>query len=153
MTIKGASIWKNPKGYLPGATQPLLPFHAAISLLFIILSGTWLALHLLNRGHIAAPQHLITICVLLGMVEACMDYADVYSVNSSGFVTPALTVAAALTASLFKTWVRLTVLLLARGYGTFRPFGADRDCYVFGAPSAHRCDVSAARRVATGSTV
>lgn len=76
---------------------------------------------------------MVTVCVLLGMVEAGMDYADVYSVNSSGFISPLLSATAALVASVFVTSVRLTVLLLARGFGTFRPFAVTRDCYAFGA--------------------
>jgi hypothetical protein len=130
--VKGTTVWKNPKGYLPGTKQPLLPFHAAISLLYVLLSGTWLSFHLIHKGQIQAPQHLVTLCVTLGMIESCMDYADVYSVNSSGFMRPIVTVAAIAVSCMFKTIVRLTVLLLARGFGTFRPVGGDRDCYVFG---------------------
>jgi Lung seven transmembrane receptor len=114
-----------------------MPFHASISLLYIMLAGTWLAMHLLNKGHISAPQHLVTVCVTLGMAESCLDYADVYSINSTGFMTAGLTVATITTACLFKTAVRVTVLLIARGFGTFRPVARDRYCATFGAP--YRC--------------
>jgi Lung seven transmembrane receptor len=131
--VKGNTVWKNPRGYLPGARQPLMPFHASISLLYLILAGTWLALHLLNQGHISAPQHLVTVCVAFGMLEASLDYADVYSINGSGFISPALSGVTMVVACAFKACVRVTVLLIARGFGTFRPASYDCKVALFGA--------------------
>ena len=129
----GRSVWKNPRGYLPGERQPLLPFHAALSLLYAILALTWLALHLLNARHVFAQQHLITLCLALGMLEACLDYADMHGVNSHGFNRAPLMVAAAAVAGAFRAAVRVTVLLLARGFGTLRPSGVDRTSMWLGA--------------------
>ena len=131
--VKGNTVWKNPKGYLPGARQKLLPFHASISFLYLILAGTWLSMHLFNHGHISAAQHLVTLCVGLGMLESCLDYADFYTVNSSGFLSPALTMAGIAAAATFHTCVRASILLLARGFGTFRPAAFDRNCAILGA--------------------
>jgi hypothetical protein len=129
----GATVWKNPKGYLPGEKQPLLPFHAAISLLYIMLAATWLSLNLLNSSHTCA-QHFVTLCVFLGMLESCMDYAEVYSVNSKGILRPQLAMAAAIVACTFKACTRVIVLLLAGGIGILRPYSVDRQVVLLGAP-------------------
>jgi hypothetical protein len=138
VTAGGATVWKNPKGYLPGEKQPLLPFHAAISLLYILLAATWLSLNLLNSSNTCA-QHFVTLCVFLGMLESCMDYAEVYTVNSKGILQPQLAFAAAFVAAMFHACTRVVLLLLAGGIGILRPYFVDRRTLMLGAHTTRFC--------------
>lgn len=90
--MHGETVWKNPRGFLPGGQQPLLPFHASIALLYMLIGVTWLFTHSLHRGHILPQQYLITLVVVLGMTESAMNYGDYASLNESGFPNHALQV-------------------------------------------------------------
>jgi hypothetical protein len=63
----------------------------------------------------ARVQHLATDCVFLRMLESCMDYAEVYTVNSKGILQPQLAFAAACVAAMFHECTRVLILLLAGG--------------------------------------
>lgn len=90
--MHGETIWKNPRGFLPGGQQPLLPFQAAVALLYALIGGTWILAHLLHRGAVLPQQYLITVAVVLGATEACMSYGDMASLNETGFPNHALQV-------------------------------------------------------------
>eukprot|EP00892_Ulva_mutabilis_P006518 jgi/Ulvmu1/4238/UM191_0011.1 len=124
--VHGETVWKNPRGFLPGGQLPLLPFHASVALLYMLVGVTWLFTHLLHRGLILPQQYLITLVVVLGMTEAAMNYADLASLNETGFANYALQGGSIVVAAAYKATVRLTTLLLSRGVGTLRPSGFER---------------------------
>lgn len=113
--MHGDTIWKNPRGFLPGGQQPLLPFHAAVALLYGLIGGTWLLAHLVHRGALLPQQHLITVAVVLGTTEACMNYGDMASLNETGFPNHALQVRSTTGGRGMGAAYRVTPLRPARG--------------------------------------
>lgn len=134
VTVHGNTVWKNPHGYLPGAKQPLLAFHASMSLMYLLLTGTWLALASLYRSMMAAPQHMVSVCVVLGLFEASLEYADIDRIQVAGTASSFVAGVSVAFACAYKAALRCAILLLARGRGTFRPFTVDRSCLATGAP-------------------
>lgn len=126
IVVKGKTVWKNPSGYLPGTMQPLLPFFSSMGLLYAFLGAAWLGVHAFARGAGFAQQHTITAIVAAGMLESCFNYVDLLDFNRTGVRHAAMAVVSAVLGSLKRSGLRLTVLLLARGFGVLRKSGCDR---------------------------
>jgi hypothetical protein len=124
--VFGESIWKNPRGYLPGSLQPILPFRGSIALLYMLIGVTWLCLHMMHRSPVLLQQQLVSLTLMLGMLESCIDYADSSSLNESGRPNYALQGGGIVVASAYKATMWLTVLLLSRGFGSLRHSGHGR---------------------------
>jgi Lung seven transmembrane receptor len=131
--VFGESVWKNPRGYLPGSLQPILPFHASISLLYVLIGLTWLGVHFLHRNPVLPQQQLVSLTLMLGMLESCIDYSDSARLNATGRPNYALQGGSNVVSAAYKSSLWLTILLLARGFGSVRTSGYERYPLLLGA--------------------
>lgn len=80
----------------------------------------------MHRSHVLPQQQLVTLTLMLGMLESCMDYTDTSRLNATGRPNYALKGGGIVVSAAYKSSLWLTVLLLARGFGFLRSTGNGR---------------------------
>ncbi|KAI5067438.1 hypothetical protein GOP47_0017966 [Adiantum capillus-veneris] len=121
LTIEGATIWKNPTGYLPGSMAPLLGFFGIMSLAYILLGFVWFLHALWLWKNMSKLQNQITVIIALGMLEMTLWYFDYANFNTTGQRPVGITFWAVTFGALKKTLSRLLLLGVSLGYGIVRP--------------------------------
>ena len=122
VTVDGATEWKNPTGYLPGAMIPLVRLSAAAAALYAVVGALWLAACArAGRGDVGSLQAALASVVALGAAEHAVWFADYSAFNASGR-RPVATTGVALAAGVARrTLARYVALAVALGHGVMTP--------------------------------
>ena len=72
LKVSGSTVWKNPRGYLPGMMGPNLPFFGMLSLCFLMLGLAWMLVMAVRWRDLINLHYYVGFVVLLGMLEASM---------------------------------------------------------------------------------
>lgn len=129
LSVRGATTWKNPSGYLPGMVRFMLPFYGFLSLAYLALGAAWVVASAARWQTLMPLQYCVALVVALGMAESSAWYFDYVNFNATGYRPYAATVFAVLLGSARKALSRSLVLVVAMGYGVVRPTlgGVTRD--------------------------
>lgn len=121
VAVTGETVWKNPRGYLPGMMTPYLNFFGAMSIAYLLLGLLWLLQYCRFWRDLLQLQHCVTAVVALGMLEMSAWYFDFVNFNASGFRPVDITVWAVTLGAVRKTVSRVLILVVAMGFGVVRP--------------------------------
>eukprot|EP00897_Mesotaenium_endlicherianum_P005253 jgi/Mesen1/4756/ME000242S03931 len=121
VSVSGATIWKNPGGYLPGMMAPFLTFYGYMSLAYLVLGLLWFLQYARFWLEIIQLQNCVTVVIFLGMVEMATWYFDFVNFNATGFRPVGITIWAVLLGAVRKTVSRLLILVVSMGFGVVRP--------------------------------
>ena len=121
LSVRGATTWKNPSGYLPGMVRFMLPFYGVLSLAYLALGAAWVVASAAKWRTLMPLQYCVALVVALGMAESSAWYFDYVNFNATGYRPYAATVFAVLLGSARKALSRSLVLVVAMGYGVVRP--------------------------------
>lgn len=118
VTVDGATEWKNPTGYLPGAMIPLVRLSAVAAAAYAVVGGLWLVACLrAEKGDVGTLQGALAAVVALGAAEHAVWFADYSAFNASG-KRPVATTGVALAAGVARrTLGRYVALAVALGHG------------------------------------
>ncbi|RDX74322.1 Transmembrane protein 87B, partial [Mucuna pruriens] len=120
-TIQGRTVWRNPKGYLPGKMAPLMTLYGLMSLAYLLLGLAWFLRFLQFWKDIIHLHYHITAVIALGMCEMAVWYFEYANFNSTGTRPMGITLWAVTFTSVKKTLSRLLLLVVSMGYGVVRP--------------------------------
>ncbi|XP_061369495.1 uncharacterized protein LOC133312342 [Gastrolobium bilobum] len=119
--IKGRSVWRNPKGYLPGKMAPLMTLYGFMSLAYLLLGLVWFLRFVQFWKDIIQLHYHITAVIALGMCEMAVWYFEYANFNSTGTRPMGITLWAVTFTSVKKTLSRLLLLVVSMGFGVVRP--------------------------------
>ncbi|GMH10046.1 hypothetical protein Nepgr_011887 [Nepenthes gracilis] len=119
--INGKTVWRNPDGYLPGKSVPLLTFYGIMSLAYLGLGLIWLLRFVRFWKDIMQLHYHITAVIALGMLEMAFWYFDYSNLNSTGKRPMGVTTWAVTLTAVKSTLSRLLLLVVSMGYGVVRP--------------------------------
>ncbi|XP_014516745.1 transmembrane protein 87B [Vigna radiata var. radiata] len=129
-TIQGRTVWRNPKGYLPGKMAPLMTLYGFMSLAYLLLGLCWFLRFVQFWKDIIHLHYHITAVIALGMCEMAVWYFEYANFNSTGTRPMGITLWAVTFTSVKKTLSRLLLLVVSMGYGVVRPtLGGNRIAY------------------------
>ncbi|XP_020214827.1 transmembrane protein 87B [Cajanus cajan] len=120
-TIQGRTVWRNPKGYLPGKMAPLMTLYGFMSLAYLLLGLAWFLRFVQFWKDIIHLHYHITAVIALGMCEMAVWYFEYANFNSTGARPMGITLWAVTFTSVKKTLSRLLLLVVSMGYGVVRP--------------------------------
>lgn len=122
VTVDGATEWKNPTGYLPGAMIPLVRLSAVAAAAYAGVGALWLlACARADRSDVGSLQGALAAVVALGAAEHAVWFADYSAFNASGR-RPVATTGVALAAGVARrTLGRYVALTVALGHGVMTP--------------------------------
>lgn len=120
-TITGRTVWRNPRGYLPGKMQPLMTFYGLMSLAYLVLGLVWFMRFVQFWKDILQLHYHITVVIGLGMCEMAFWYFEYANFNSTGVRPMTITLWAVTFTAVKKTVSRLLLLVVSMGYGVLRP--------------------------------
>lgn len=120
-TIQGRTVWRNPKGYLPGKMAPLMTLYGFMSLSYLLLGLAWFLRFVQFWKDIIHLHYHITAVIALGMCEMAVWYYEYANFNSTGTRPMGITLWAVTFTSVKKTLSRLLLLVVSMGYGVVRP--------------------------------
>lgn len=122
VTVDGATEWKNPTGYLPGAMIPLVRLSAVAAAAYVAVGALWvLACARADKGDVGSLQAALAAVVALGAAEHAVWFADYSAFNASG-KRPVATTTVALAAGVARrTLGRYVALAVALGHGVMTP--------------------------------
>jgi hypothetical protein len=121
LAMSGKTIWKNPKGYLPGRMAPLMKFYIIMSLAYLLISLIWLSQYVRFWKDVLQLQHCITVVIALGLFEMtlwCFEYAHF---NDTGTRPVVITTWVVTVGAIRRTLSRVLILCVSMGYGVVRP--------------------------------
>ncbi|KAL8137010.1 hypothetical protein V2J09_003011, partial [Rumex salicifolius] len=121
LKVDGKSVWKTPRGYLPGRMAPLMNFYGFMSLAFVILGVYWFYQYARFWKEVLPLQNCITLVIFLGMLEMALWYYDYAEFNENGIRPTGITVWAVTSGTIKRTVSRLIILTVSMGYGVVRP--------------------------------
>ncbi|CAA7406179.1 unnamed protein product [Spirodela intermedia] len=120
-TITGRTVWRNPRGYLPGKMQPLMTFYGLMSLAYLVLGLVWFMRFVQFWKDILQLHYHITVVIGLGMCEMAFWYFEYANFNATGVRPMTITLWAVTFTAVKKTVSRLLLLVVSMGYGVLRP--------------------------------
>ncbi|KAI3458428.1 hypothetical protein Pfo_015091 [Paulownia fortunei] len=119
--ISGRTVWRNPKGYLPGKMAPLMTFYGFMSLAYLALGLLWFLRFVQHWKDIIQLHYQITVVIGLGMCEMALWYFEYANFNATGSRPMGITLWAVTFSAIKKTVSRLLLLVVSMGYGVMRP--------------------------------
>lgn len=119
--ISGRTVWRNPKGYLPGKMAPLMTFYGFMSLAYLALGLIWFLQFSKHWKDIIQLHYHITAVIGLGMCEMAFWYFEYANFNATGSRPMGITLWAVTFSAVKKTVSRLLLLVVSMGYGVVRP--------------------------------
>ncbi|KAM7257866.1 hypothetical protein ACFE04_013607 [Oxalis oulophora] len=120
LQVSGRTVWRNPKGYLPGKMLPLMTFFGIMSLAYLALGLVWFLWFGQHWKEIIQLHYQITAVIALGMCEMALCYFEYTNFNSTGTRPMGITLWAVSFGAVKKTVSRLLVLAVSMGYGVVR---------------------------------
>ena len=122
VAVDGATEWKNPTGYLPGAMIPIVRLSAVAAVAYAAVGALWVvACARAAKGDVGSLQGALAAVIALGAAEHAVWFADYSAFNASG-KRPVATTAVALAAGVARrTLGRYVALAVALGHGVMTP--------------------------------
>ena len=108
-------------GYLSAAAWPLLPFYAAMCLIYVMFGIGWLTVSFRQWRDLLRIQFWIGGVILLGMLEKAVFYAEYQSINSRGTSVKGAVLFAELVSCAKRTLARMLVIIVSIGFGIVKP--------------------------------
>jgi hypothetical protein len=121
MAMKGAGVWMNPYGYLPGELYGYLPFYFAMSIIFFLFAVVWLALNVYHRAEVHTVQNYISFVIVMSLLEMCVWYFDYLNFNRTGVRHPVVVITAIFMSVFRRTFSRMLLVSVSLGFGVVRP--------------------------------
>ena len=121
VTVAGATEWKNPTGYLPGAMIPLVSLHAVAAAAYGVLLIGWGVAAVRHAADVGFLQRAVGGVIALGAVEAITWACDFAHFNATGHRPPASTLYAVLVGCGRRTLARYVALVVSLGAGVVVP--------------------------------
>ena len=121
VTVAGATEWKNPTGYLPGAMIPLVSLHAVAAAAYGLLLLVWGASAARHAADVGFLQRAVGGVIALGCAEAITWACDYAHFNATGHRPPASTLYAVLVGCGRRTLARYVALVVSLGAGVVVP--------------------------------
>jgi hypothetical protein len=84
---------------------------------YVILGIIWLAVSFSQWRDLLRIQFWIGGVILLGMLEKAMFYAEFHSINTEGYSTKGLALAAEWVSCCKRTLARMLVIIVSLGFG------------------------------------
>ena len=121
VTVAGATEWKNPTGYLPGAMIPLVSLHAVAAAAYGVLLIGWGVAAVRHAADVGFLQRAVGGVIALGAAEAITWACDFAHFNATGHRPPASTLYAVLVGCGRRTLARYVALVVSLGAGVVVP--------------------------------
>jgi len=121
VTVAGATEWKNPTGYLPGAMIPLVSLHAVAAAAYGALLLAWGVSAARHAADVGFLQRAVGGVIALGAAEAITWACDYAHFNATGHRPPASTLYAVLVGCGRRTLARYVALVVSLGAGVVVP--------------------------------
>ncbi|CAE7033721.1 tmem87a [Symbiodinium natans] len=120
--VSGSVIAKNSYGFLPGNEYYKMPFYGWLSIAYCALASVWMCLSLRYWRELFHIQYCIAAVILLGLVEAFLQWRFFMDWNESGLRGRFLFVLAILATVVKSIFSYMLVLVASLGWGVTRPY-------------------------------
>eukprot|EP00439_Symbiodinium_sp_Y106_P062853 s1633_g9.t1 len=120
--VSGSVIAKNSYGFLPGNEYYKMPFYGWLSIAYCTLASVWMCLSLRYWRELFHIQYCIAAVILLGLVEAFLQWRFFMDWNESGLRGRFLFVLAILATVVKSIFSYMLVLVASLGWGVTRPY-------------------------------
>ncbi|CAJ1361112.1 unnamed protein product [Effrenium voratum] len=120
--VSGSIIARNAYGFLPGNEYHKLPFYGWLSIAYSLMAMTWMCLSLRYWRELFHIQYCIAAVILLGLVEAFLQWRFFMDFNESGLRGRFLFVLAILATVVKSIFSYMLVLVASLGWGVTRPY-------------------------------
>eukprot|EP00931_Biecheleriopsis_adriatica_P063239 TRINITY_DN3824_c0_g1_i3.p1 TRINITY_DN3824_c0_g1~~TRINITY_DN3824_c0_g1_i3.p1 ORF type:complete len:503 (-),score=91.85 TRINITY_DN3824_c0_g1_i3:130-1638(-) len=120
--VSGSVIVKNAYGFLPANEYHKLPFYGWLSMVYGVMAMFWMGLSLRYWRELFHIQYCIAAVILLGLVEAFLQWRFFMDWNDSGVRGRLIFVLAILASVVKSIFSYMLVLVASLGWGVTRPY-------------------------------
>eukprot|EP00440_Ansanella_granifera_P048897 gb/GFBE01052976.1/.p1 GENE.gb/GFBE01052976.1/~~gb/GFBE01052976.1/.p1 ORF type:complete len:506 (+),score=121.02 gb/GFBE01052976.1/:1-1518(+) len=120
--VSGSVIVKNSYGFLPGNEYHKMPFYGWLSMVYGSMAMVWMCLSLRYWRELFHIQYCVAAVILLGLVEAFLQWRFFMDWNDSGTRGRLIFVLAILASVVKSIFSYMLVLVASLGWGVTRPY-------------------------------